>query len=172
MKINATYISKNKKQEFECKVHIENRIITEITSSDREYFEIELKKMQPSIFGSKRINFWKNTENNNYPYYLIYESKSGQKQLFLKYSKLRYLLTKTILKIKRKTLILSFVTYSFFVIIGAFLNIMNGGFILSPFELVIFSWIIIAFLIIWNLVSKLEKKEKEIIKLKNEIFNQ
>ena len=62
MKINATYISKNKKQEFECKVHIENRIITEITSSDREYFEIELKKMQPSIFGSKRINFWKNTE--------------------------------------------------------------------------------------------------------------
>lgn len=170
MKIHSIYYSKAKKQEFECVVHIENKRITKVTSISSEDFKEEFEKLQPSIFGTENFILWKNKQDIKYPYYIIYKSNFGQKQLLINYSKINFLITKQLLKIKNNYILTYFIVVSFLVLIGIFMNIMNGEFVLSEMEILLFIWGLVAILILWHFSSKIEKREKEIISLKKKII--
>jgi len=170
MKIHSIYYSKKQEKEFECVIHVENKTITKITSNDSVDFENEIEELQPSILGTKHFSLWKN-RYNDYPFCLIYKSELGQKILYLNHSKLSFLIIKQRLKIKNSYYITSFIVYSLIGLIGIFLNILTGEFILTELEGFIYVWCIFAFFIMWNLNSKIEIKEHRINELKKKYRN-
>lgn len=170
MKIKSIYHSQKQNEDFECIIHIEDKIITKITSVEGDNFKEELENLQPSISGTKHYSFWKNT-NNNYPFYLSYQSKYGGKTLYLEHSKLGLLITKLRSKIKNSYYITSFVVYSFLALLGILINVIEGEFYFSEFDILILIWCSMAVLFIWYLSSKIEQREKEIISLKKLLSN-
>ncbi|MDO3696007.1 hypothetical protein QVZ41_14235 [Wenyingzhuangia sp. chi5] len=111
-----------------------------------------------------------NENGNGFPYSISYNTSAGTQFLYLDYSKFKYLIVKQFLKINYKNIITSFVVYSFFVLIGILLNIINRNFILSQIDILIYIWCIISFIIIWKCMSKIEMNKEEIISLKKEII--